>query len=294
MNKISKLLIVEINCFLMYVAVFTLLSAYPWHANAKCYLDATKQCISNIVYWHDSCGALQSIYQNCNITNQICQNGQCINKLNDDSLVKKDNNQNTPGQIVNTEDKIQEGKLAISFFIYKESSPMQWEKSINATDNDKINFLLIVKNISPLSVDNAFVKTDIPDTILDFSDLKIDNLSSDKNIISKIDLGTVEPKKSKVISFTGLPKLKTNQNTIQITATTNVLDATHDSDYVTINIKNEIVKNQIAAAAILESTTTTGNSWFNNIKKSWYIWITIVITLIIVFIIIFKKLSSNI
>lgn len=53
---------------------------YQYSMPNYCAPFATKKCISNISYWHDSCGALQDIYQNCNITGQICSNGQCIAK----------------------------------------------------------------------------------------------------------------------------------------------------------------------------------------------------------------------
>lgn len=39
-----------------------------------------KQCISNISYWYDGLGNIQSVAQNCNLTNQICSGGACINK----------------------------------------------------------------------------------------------------------------------------------------------------------------------------------------------------------------------
>lgn len=47
--------------------------------NPSCAQNAYKQCVSNISYWYDSCGNIQSVAQNCNSTSQTCQNGQCIN-----------------------------------------------------------------------------------------------------------------------------------------------------------------------------------------------------------------------
>lgn len=36
-----------------------------------------KGCAGNISYWYDSLGNQQDIYQNCNLTGQICSNGGC-------------------------------------------------------------------------------------------------------------------------------------------------------------------------------------------------------------------------
>ncbi len=58
-----------------------LLIAIPGPASADtayCTSNATKQCIGNIVYWYNSCGALESIAQNCNVTGQVCQSAQCV------------------------------------------------------------------------------------------------------------------------------------------------------------------------------------------------------------------------
>lgn len=46
--------------------------------NLSCAQNAYKQCVSNISYWYDSCGSIQSVAQNCNSANQTCQNGQCV------------------------------------------------------------------------------------------------------------------------------------------------------------------------------------------------------------------------
>ncbi len=62
--------------------VAALIVAIPGTSLAgSCTENSYKQCISNIVYWYDSCGAVQSIAQNCNLTGQICQNAQCVNKV---------------------------------------------------------------------------------------------------------------------------------------------------------------------------------------------------------------------
>ncbi|MDP3882830.1 MAG: hypothetical protein Q8Q48_02120, partial [Candidatus Staskawiczbacteria bacterium] len=42
-----------------------------------CADNATKQCSGNSVYWYDSCGNKQGLYQSCT-QNQTCSNGSCV------------------------------------------------------------------------------------------------------------------------------------------------------------------------------------------------------------------------
>ena len=43
-----------------------------------CTTHTTKQCSGSAVYWYNSCGAKEDIFQQC-ASNQICQNAQCVN-----------------------------------------------------------------------------------------------------------------------------------------------------------------------------------------------------------------------
>ncbi|MFI5205738.1 MAG: hypothetical protein ACHQVK_02255, partial [Candidatus Paceibacterales bacterium] len=51
---------------------------YGGNCSVNCIPNASRQCISNIAYWYDSCGAVQSIYQNCGAMGQACQSGNCV------------------------------------------------------------------------------------------------------------------------------------------------------------------------------------------------------------------------
>jgi len=49
----------------------------PYHCNPYAYT----QCLGNTVYWFDSCGNQQELYQYCQ-GNQTCSNGQCVGQVN--------------------------------------------------------------------------------------------------------------------------------------------------------------------------------------------------------------------
>lgn len=313
MTTIPKLSIIFV---LIFVVILGLFSAKSVNA-ADCTSHTTKQCVSNIVYWYNSCGALESIYQNCNTTNQTCQNGQCAGQVSattttpaptsnqtlSPSIISAPNNPSLSGvSALQNQNK----SLIISIFGQKaslgtvsygsdgkqnNSETLQWVKNINTTNNDKINFLLIIKNISETPADSVLVKTDNANNITHAGDLKINNTASDSNIVSEINLGTIGPKDSQIISFTGPVLSQGGQNTIRVIASINSGGVLYDSDYLTVNIAP--ADNVILATTSNAEKTSTSNGIINNFKKNWHIWIAICLVLIVVFIIIFKKLSSN-
>ncbi len=299
MTKIRKLLIINGLVCLVFLALFlpntTKVSA------AYCAPYVTKQCISNIVYWYNSCGVLQDIYQNCNTTNQICQNGQCVQKAPSftptPAPIYTPNPTPKPTPILTiTSNQNQNAHLGVSIFGQKESDNSQLGKNISATNNDKINFLLVIKNSSSLQIDNVSVRTDITDNMAYTDNLQIDNLPSAGNIVSGIDLGTIPANTSRMITFTGSVLPQTNKNPLQIVANISAGNIVYDSDYLMININAQATPNNIATSNIATAaiSTPTDNSFTANFKKNWYIWIAVVIVLIFIFIIIFRRLSSNV
>ena len=44
----------------------------------NCTFHAYRLCIGNNIYWYDSCGTQQDLYQTCAGINQTCQYGQCV------------------------------------------------------------------------------------------------------------------------------------------------------------------------------------------------------------------------
>lgn len=246
-----------------------------------CMPQATKKCVGNIAYWYDSCGNIGSVYQNCGAANQMCQGGSCANYQ---PVYINHYENSSQAQINQTQNK--SGNLVISIFSKKEGEAMQWGKSINAANGDKINFLLVVKNISTDSVNNVSVKAEATNNITDQGDLKIDNLSFGGNISSGINLGTISSNTSKVITFTAAAQAQNSPVAAQVLAKVSS-DATTDSDFLTMNIdSNQSSSNTIAAIS--------GDSSISGFIKKWYVWIIIIIVLIVLFVIIFRRLSNNV
>jgi hypothetical protein len=333
---------------------------------ANCTQNASKQCISNIVYWYDSCGAVQSIYQNCNTTNQVCQNGACVAGTTDTNtnttqhsttkcynnnvywydsngllqdLYKNcnDNNSCTTDSCANsacsnvqkcdgstcaqgsadyikycatttttttsTTGKNQNPGVVMLLFAKKDSEKLQWEKSVDANNNDTIDFVLAIKNTSVTPVDNVVVKITNATDVIFAPNVTIDNFTMQGDIVSGITLGTIAPNTAKSLSFTGTvqeqsqtqqtaPQNQMVQASVLVNSSTNV----SDSDFVVINTQqpqaNTTPITQTTDTVATTKTASTGSPIVDFIKQ-WYLLAVVVIVIIGLFIIIFKRLSSQ-
>ncbi|MHB8871906.1 MAG: hypothetical protein ACYC5G_05630, partial [Candidatus Doudnabacteria bacterium] len=47
--------------------------------NQNCSSHYSKRCLGNDVYWYDSCGNQEGVFQDCTTTNKVCNNGVCEN-----------------------------------------------------------------------------------------------------------------------------------------------------------------------------------------------------------------------
>lgn len=269
-----------------------------------CTPNAQLKCVSNISYWHDSCGALQSVAKNCNTTNQVCQNGQCVNKTTPTppttgqtpdykaicaaycggqtpATPSTPATPTTPG----TPAQPQTSQLQISLLGTKEAEPAMWGKFLNTAHNDKLVFLVMVKNNSTQAVNSASLIVELTSNISYTGNLKIDNTLSAGNITSGIELGGLAPNAAKLISFTGTVQGQANATTSQV-----ISKATSGEVTTSDSLVVSIAAGQVAGA----STASVGDSPFMQFLKKWYLWIIIVAVLIALFVIIFRRLSTNV
>ncbi len=356
MNTIFKLTIAG---SLLLISISLLVFIDPGKTLADysyCTSYASKKCITNVSYWYNSCGVLQDLYQNCNLTNQICQNGLCVNKTSggqpsgyvkhytkkcynndvywyssngklqdlykncsDDNACTLDtchnakcqnvlkcdgstcavnspeyssycasNNQTNTNQNQNPYEQNQPSQttgqakgLVISIFGKKDSEPLQWEKSLDVKKDDKMYFLLVVKNISSTPFDNVLVTSDITSNIDYAGDLKVDDTVSPGNISSGINLGTLPPNTSRSVDFSG--KLKEEGQPFQVVGR---VAANNFNDSDSLDIKPSTDQNN--------ATASISNNSLTDFVKKWYPWIIIIVVLTAIFIVIFRRLSTNV
>jgi|SRR3989338_388289 len=270
-------------------------------AATACYPQSTKQCISNIVYWYNSCGSVESVYQNCNITNQICEDARCVNK--EASLPPPNPTPVTPTPTPTTPTQNQgQGGVSITMFASRDGSVLQWGKNVNSTGGNTFTVMLAVKNTSNLAMNNVVVKASMANLTY-AGGLIIDTVSSQGDLVSGVTLGTLFPKSSKILFFTVTVPQDASPAVVQLSATSNVGTLVQDTDYITVTVAAPTVAVPETTGMVTgdtNPTTTittpaaaTGNSFLDNLKKNLYIWIIIAIILVAIFIIIFRKLSSD-
>lgn len=77
---INKKIVTLAGLASMVFLALQLLAPVNAYAGTACVSYATNKCVSNISYWYDSCGNIQSVKQNCNLSNQACSGGMCVNQ----------------------------------------------------------------------------------------------------------------------------------------------------------------------------------------------------------------------
>ncbi|HLD70424.1 MAG TPA: hypothetical protein VI937_00885 [Negativicutes bacterium] len=272
---------------------------------AYCTPNATKQCVSNIVYWYNSCGALQSIAQNCNLTGQICQNAQCVfagatnpNPAPTPTPSPQPTYDQNAGQNTSTiSGQIQQNPasaqtivptLAVSLFAKKESETLQWVKTLGAQNQESITFLAVVKNAGSEPINNVSLVTGLAANVAYTGNLKINNTDAAGNLATGISLGTLAAKESKVVTFTASAQNQAAQTTSTIAASV-TSDAAWTGDQDTVGITTPAGQ----SAATTGVTDETSSSFMEFLKK-WYVWIIITAVLAVLFVVIFRRLSSSV
>jgi uncharacterized repeat protein (TIGR01451 family) len=227
----------------------------------SCTPRTAKQCVSNIAYWYNSCGALEDIYQNCNTTGQICQNGQCVNKP------AAPNNDPTPTPVtaLTPASTPQNAGMGISLFAKKSSGQELLSSAIETVTGDTLTFFAVVRNTSTIPTDNATVKIQIPESIAYQNNLAINNVSSAGDLALGINLGSIPAKKSVLLSFGGTLLQSATQDTITIGATIGKENTVADSDSLNLHITQAVPVTPTPATATVAATS--GNSLAENLKK---------------------------
>jgi len=260
---------------------------YPY---GNCIPHITRSCISNIAYWYNSCGALTDIAQNCNLTNQLCSQGQCINK----PVVYTPPKKTVPKPTTTVpQPQAPVHNLTVALFAEKTTTPMQWTKNIIATNGDVINFLITIKNNTYNPVKTATLKADISNYVTYTGNLKLDGVNTVGNIATGIDTGIISAHSARVLSFTGNVQNAPQVNqAIPVTAHIPHGTAT-DSDSFTMVVSANKASGTVAnPTTTVTTTTTTQDSPFITFLKRWYLWIIVVIILIVLFIIIYRRLAD--
>lgn len=276
---------------------------YIAHARTACY--------GNTISWYDSLGVASGLYQNCQDTNSCtidsCSANKCSNILKCDGTTCANNSvdyknycQQTPVQSSSSSSSsassqssnssalnISANGLSVSFFSKQDSASTQWQKTTQLGSNSQIYFMISLANNSTEELNNVNISANIPTEISSLGNLQLNGVLVSGDIVSGINVGSISPATTKLLTFEGKTETISAESTKQATATTTISGATK-SDSVSINFN---ASQATAPAAVSKAQTATG---FMGFLGRWYMWILGGLVLIFLFIVVFKRFSSEV
>jgi hypothetical protein len=270
-------------------------------------------CYNNSVYWYDSLGAVNSLHTNCqdqnSCTQDECKDGKCINTLKCDGTTCQlgsgdfntycatncgngicennlgENEQNCSTDCKTIQDN-QNNNLSISFFVKKDLMSSQWDKFAQIGQNQDIYFMITLNNNSQFQINENIVAVNIPGEISFLGNLKVDDVAMSGDIVSGVNIGSIQAMQKKTITFEGKTQSFETKEEKQALAFINSVEP-NQSDVISINF--DATQNNYIAEQSQESIF----GWFDFLKR-WFMWIIAATVLIFLFIIIFKRISSNV
>jgi len=273
-----------------------------------------KDCYGDNIYWYDSLNALNDLYQNCSdfnsCTRDNCKTAKCSNILMCDGstcVIGSDDYKKYCGSAscgngicesvlgetentclvdcrINTDN--QTNNLSISFFTKKYINSQQWDKSVKVGQNGIVYFMITLNNSSNSQIDNVFVSANIPSEISYLGNLTIDDIALSGDIISGINIGSIQPLSKKTVMFEGKTQIFNTQGIKEAVAFISSVEP-YQSDTISINLDASELN-----SASITSTSITEAIWL--FIKRWFMWIIAGLVMFFLFIMVFKRISSNV
>ncbi|MSU60395.1 MAG: hypothetical protein EXS52_00565 [Candidatus Staskawiczbacteria bacterium] len=206
---------------------------------SQCTNHLYQQCQNNAVYWYNSCGQQQDVFQYCN-SNQTCSNNACINHGGQSTLF-----------ITKTVKNLSAGNA--SYFSLTQASPL-----------DVVEFKIVIQGTGNQSINNVIVKDSLPANLLYNNNLKIDGVASGSNIIQQLSLGSLYQGQVKTITYWA--QVAQAQNfTFGTTTLNNSATVTADGSLNPSVANASVVVNRTGVLGATDvSTGLTNNPWVDN------------------------------
>ncbi|MFA5948279.1 MAG: hypothetical protein WC806_04920 [Candidatus Gracilibacteria bacterium] len=271
-------------------------------------------CYNNSIYWYDSLGVNSGLYKNCTDNNSCtadsCSASKCLNILKCDGSTCASgsadyntycqpsqpaittpapviNNNPTTNPTTNTNPAVNTNAsgLSISLFVKQDAGSNQWQKSAQINPNGQAFFMISVTNTSTAQADNVSVSANIPSEVSSLGNLQVNGITVSGDIVSGINIGSVAPSTTKLVTFEG--------------KTQSIPAVSTKSAYATIGNSNpaqtdSVSINFTASPAVTASVSSVPEaSGFWGFLKRWYLWILVGLTLIFLFVIVYRRISST-
>jgi len=187
-----------------------------------------KACYNNNVYWYDSTGQIQSIYERCQ---DSCANASCVSSETAEYCEKDSHCPDETCNCQETSSTCPEDCVSsdIVLTLYaKDQQTGEWKQDPDLTKNQNIELLLVVANKTTNIIEDITAKIDLPQGVSYQQNLQIDGADSPENIVFGMSIGSLEPLSEKRITFKASSENKTagvNAETIKATAKTDDLES---------------------------------------------------------------------
>lgn len=283
--------IIKFSLFLVLILAIFLPAFFVYGCNYHAYRD----CVGTAIFWYDSCTNREDLYQDCAKYNLTCKYGQCVEKQKipqtqpvipqAQPVISEAQDQSQQEQ-QNNQEIIQNNNLSISFFIKGNYLSQQWEKTAKIGKNQDVYFMVVLNNNGQQQVNENVIAVNIPNEISYLGNLKVDDVAISGDIVSGVNIGSIQAMQKKTITFEGKTQSFETQEEKQASVFINLAEP-QQSDSVSISF-DSTQNNHVAELSQAEIF-----DWVYFIKK-WFMWIVAGIVLIFLFTIIFKRISGNV
>jgi len=177
-------------------------------------------CYNNDIYWFSgSTNVRLNLYRSCQDSNTCtfdsCNGTTCTNLLKcDGTTCAKGSPEYISQCTVCGDGTCSEGEtiqscaqdcnvigLAVTIFGKRENDPVQWTKSFSANASQNLDYLLVVSNGLDTTMNDVFVKANLPSEVLYKGGLKLDGNDYSGDVRAGITLGSLAPKSTRTITY---------------------------------------------------------------------------------------------
>ena len=247
-----------------------------------------KVCIGNSLWWYDSNDQKQDKYRDCidnnTCTQDFCENGKCIFELKCDGTTcpvgSQDYCQNCEhcgDGVCNCQEDIcscpQDCKIegiSISLLAKLEKQATEWQDEVKVEAGDIVDFLLVISNHGEETLSNLNVKIDLPSQIQYLDEAKSEGQAILGDLENGVNIGNIEPKTIKTITFKG--KIASKELLHDISTLESLAyvqgDGLSASDSVKFTIKAPLAAGGLKGAMIAA---------LKDILKGWLIWLLLIL-----------------
>jgi hypothetical protein len=161
-----------------------------------------KRCYNNNIYWYDSNGVKQEIYQECK--ENVCSNAKCISRDSTEYCFSRlhcgDGLCNCGEKFSTCYRDCESQGLQMSFYVNNQEVG-DWSRNVSLEPEQDIELLLVISNNTHVDIKDVVVKANFPQGLAYQGDLKLDEVLFNGDIANGITLESISAQSEKRFTF---------------------------------------------------------------------------------------------